>query len=102
MQGCIGRNAIEDSLITRAYRELKEINHSRFKELRNYESSGRRDEAEARWMEPQTPDTIYGCLGKAAETISNNFRIASIAQTHVSSAYQRLDQRSIVQPLAIE
>jgi hypothetical protein len=65
MQGCIGGNAIEDSLITRVYRELKEINRSSFKELRNYESSRRRDEAEARWMELQTPDTALRMLRKS-------------------------------------
>jgi hypothetical protein len=67
MQGCIGGDVIDDSRIARVYRELKEINRSSYKELRYYESSSKREEVEARWMELQTPDTVLRILRKSCK-----------------------------------
>jgi hypothetical protein len=64
MQGCTGGVVIDDAHIARVYRELKAINKTSFKDVKGYESSQRRDEIEARWMELQLPSYVFKLLKK--------------------------------------
>jgi hypothetical protein len=55
MQACTGDHALNDSYISRAYRELQSINPTSVSDIQAYGSWNKRQEIEARWMEFQDP-----------------------------------------------
>jgi len=55
MQACTGDHALNDSYISRAYRELQSINTTSVSDIQAYGSWNKRQEIEARWMEFQDP-----------------------------------------------
>jgi hypothetical protein len=65
MQACLGENVIKDQYIARMHRELRTQAPHYSKIVATYPSAHQLHEAEAFWMELQTPDVVMNIFSSA-------------------------------------